>query len=92
MPRVTVNGTELYFEIRGTGPPVLLIMGATGDGLLVFAEIAGRFGKRLGVDVAAAPGRHAAYHEQPHELAEVVRPFLRQVSGVQEVGLGGIVK
>ena len=32
MPRVTVNGTELYYEIRGAGPPVLLIMGATGDG------------------------------------------------------------
>ncbi len=32
MPRVTVNGTELYYEVRGTGPPVLLMMGATGDG------------------------------------------------------------
>jgi pimeloyl-ACP methyl ester carboxylesterase len=32
MPRVTVNGAELYHEIRGTGPAVLLIMGATGDG------------------------------------------------------------
>jgi pimeloyl-ACP methyl ester carboxylesterase len=32
MPRVTVNGTELYYEMRGTGPPILLIMGATGDG------------------------------------------------------------
>ena len=32
MPRVTVNGAELYYEVRGTGPPVLLIMGATGDG------------------------------------------------------------
>jgi pimeloyl-ACP methyl ester carboxylesterase len=32
MPSVIVNGTELYYEIRGTGPPVLLIMGATGDG------------------------------------------------------------
>ena len=32
MPRVTVNGAELYHEVRGTGPPVLLIMGATGDG------------------------------------------------------------
>jgi pimeloyl-ACP methyl ester carboxylesterase len=31
-PKVTVNGTELYHEVRGTGPPVLLIMGATGDG------------------------------------------------------------
>ena len=32
MPSVIVNGTELYYEIRGTGPPVLLIMGSTGDG------------------------------------------------------------
>jgi len=32
MPRVTVNRTELYYEIRGAGPPLLLIMGATGDG------------------------------------------------------------
>jgi pimeloyl-ACP methyl ester carboxylesterase len=32
MPRARVNGSELYYEVRGTGPPVLLIMGATGDG------------------------------------------------------------
>src|SRR4029453_16610967 len=32
MPTVTVNGAELYYEVRGTGPLVLLIMGATGDG------------------------------------------------------------
>jgi pimeloyl-ACP methyl ester carboxylesterase len=32
MARVTVNGAELYYEVRGAGPPVLLIMGATGDG------------------------------------------------------------
>ena len=32
MPRVRVTGAELYHEARGTGPPVLLIMGATGDG------------------------------------------------------------
>jgi pimeloyl-ACP methyl ester carboxylesterase len=31
MPRLSVNGTELYYETRGTGQPVLLIMGATGD-------------------------------------------------------------
>jgi pimeloyl-ACP methyl ester carboxylesterase len=27
----TVNGTHLYYEVRGNGPPLLLIMGATGD-------------------------------------------------------------
>jgi pimeloyl-ACP methyl ester carboxylesterase len=32
MPGVTVNGAELYYEVRGSGPPVLLIMGGTGDG------------------------------------------------------------
>ena len=32
MPRLSVNGTELHHEIHGTGPPILLIMGATGDG------------------------------------------------------------
>jgi alpha/beta hydrolase family protein len=32
MPRLTVNGTELYYELRGSGPPVLLIMGGSGDG------------------------------------------------------------
>ena len=32
MPMATVNGAELYHEVRGDGPPVLLVMGATGDG------------------------------------------------------------
>ncbi|MFV9632859.1 alpha/beta fold hydrolase [Mycobacterium neumannii] len=32
MPTIDVNQTKLHYEIRGAGPPVLLIMGATGDG------------------------------------------------------------
>jgi pimeloyl-ACP methyl ester carboxylesterase len=31
MPLITVNGAQLYYEVRGSGPPVLLIMGFTGD-------------------------------------------------------------
>ncbi len=31
MTTITVNGAELYHEVRGDGPPVLLIMGMTGD-------------------------------------------------------------
>ena len=31
MPRTSVNGTELYYEIRGAGAPLLLIMGGSGD-------------------------------------------------------------
>ncbi|MGH3088462.1 MAG: alpha/beta fold hydrolase, partial [Rubrobacteraceae bacterium] len=29
---VKVNGAEIYHEVRGGGPPVLFIQGATGDG------------------------------------------------------------
>jgi pimeloyl-ACP methyl ester carboxylesterase len=32
MPQAKVNGTELYYEIRGAGEPLLLIMGGSGDG------------------------------------------------------------
>jgi pimeloyl-ACP methyl ester carboxylesterase len=31
MPIVTVGPVQLYYEVRGSGPPVLFIMGATGD-------------------------------------------------------------
>jgi pimeloyl-ACP methyl ester carboxylesterase len=41
MPRVLVNGTEIHHEIRGTGVPLLLIMGGSGDGghFDVFADL-----------------------------------------------------
>jgi pimeloyl-ACP methyl ester carboxylesterase len=32
MPSVEVNGAELHYELRGKGPSVLLVMGATGVG------------------------------------------------------------
>lgn len=31
MPSIIANGTTLYYELRGDGPPVLFISGATGD-------------------------------------------------------------
>jgi pimeloyl-ACP methyl ester carboxylesterase len=31
MPIVKVGRVQLYYEVRGSGPPLLLIMGATGD-------------------------------------------------------------
>ena len=31
MPTLAINGAELYHEVRGDGPPVLMIMGMTGD-------------------------------------------------------------
>ncbi|HEV8599394.1 MAG TPA: hypothetical protein VGQ69_08555, partial [Gemmatimonadales bacterium] len=31
MPSTRANGTDLYYELRGSGSPLLLISGATGD-------------------------------------------------------------
>ena len=31
MPIVSAGSAELYYEVRGDGPPLLMIMGATGD-------------------------------------------------------------
>jgi pimeloyl-ACP methyl ester carboxylesterase len=76
---------ELYMPddetLAAIAAPVLLLV--SEDGLPFWAEIAARFGRRLGVNVATAPGTHATYHEHPYELAEIVRPFLREVSGMR---------
>jgi pimeloyl-ACP methyl ester carboxylesterase len=61
--------------------PVRLLV--SQDSPPVYAEIAARFSSRLGVDVATTPGTHAPYHDHPYELAEIVRPFLREVRGVR---------
>jgi hypothetical protein len=34
---------------------------------------------RLGVETMRTPGTHFAYFDHPRELAETVRPFLREV-------------
>jgi pimeloyl-ACP methyl ester carboxylesterase len=41
MPLQTANETQLYYELRGDGPPLLLMMGASGDGGVFtrFAEL-----------------------------------------------------
>ena len=58
--------------------PVLLVV--SEDSHDFFAEVTRRLSGRLGADVATTPGRHGAYHDYPKELAETIRPFLREVS------------
>jgi pimeloyl-ACP methyl ester carboxylesterase len=48
----------------------------------IFGQAARRLAERLGVDVIRVPGAHAPYHDHPEELAEAMRPFLREASGV----------
>ena len=79
---VELGTYELYLPDEQTlaslAAPVRLLV--SEDGLPFFAEIAGRLGERLGVDVATTPGRHDAYHDYPSEFAEAMRPFLREVT------------
>jgi pimeloyl-ACP methyl ester carboxylesterase len=80
---VELSTYELYLpedETLGSiSPRVRLVV--SEDGRPVFAEIARRFAERIGADVTTVPGTHATYHEHPSELAEAIRPFLREVSG-----------
>jgi pimeloyl-ACP methyl ester carboxylesterase len=45
-------------------------------------EAAHRLADRLGVPVARTAGTHMPYLDHPGELAEAMRPFLREVSGL----------
>jgi pimeloyl-ACP methyl ester carboxylesterase len=58
-------------------PPVLLLV--SHERLPFFAEMAGRLSERLRVAVTIRGTEHAACHGPPGELAEAVRPFLREV-------------
>jgi pimeloyl-ACP methyl ester carboxylesterase len=79
---VELGTYELYLpdeeRLAALSVPVCLLV--SEDGLPFFVEVTGRLGDRLGVEVATTPGRHAAYHDFPYQLAETVRPFLREVT------------
>jgi pimeloyl-ACP methyl ester carboxylesterase len=82
---VELGTYELYLPgeqaLTALSAPVRLLI--SDDGLPFSPEITGRLGQRLGVNVGTTPGTHAAYHDHPRELAEHIRPFLREVSGVR---------
>lgn len=60
--------------------PVQLLI--SDDGRRPWHQAAGRLAERLGVAVKRTPGTHAPYHDHPNELAQTMRPFLRQLSEV----------
>ena len=63
------------------GRPVRLLV--SEQSLPFYNEIANRLAERFGWDVATTRGRHAPYHDCPAELAETIRPFLRDVSAAR---------
>jgi pimeloyl-ACP methyl ester carboxylesterase len=62
--------------------PILVLV--SDQGLSVYTQAGGRLAQRLGAEVTRTPGTHTCYHDYPHELADTIRPFLRQVSGITE--------
>jgi pimeloyl-ACP methyl ester carboxylesterase len=68
--------------------PVLLVV--SEDSHDFFGEVARRLSARIGADMTSTPGRHGAYHDCPAELAETVRPFLREVGTGDVSGSSGL--
>jgi pimeloyl-ACP methyl ester carboxylesterase len=58
-------------------PVQVLVSEASHPG---FSEAAARLAERLGVEVARTPGTHFPYLDHPDELAESVKPFLREAA------------
>ena len=50
MALVSANDAEFYYELRGSGPALLLMMGATGDGGVFdrFADLLYAWNRRKG--------------------------------------------
>jgi pimeloyl-ACP methyl ester carboxylesterase len=66
--------------LAAIAPRVRLLVSA--DGLPAYTQAGRRLGQRLGKDVETTPGTHAAYHDHPLELAQAVRPLLRELTAI----------
>ena len=69
MPRIHANGIEIYYEISGDGPPLLLIAGFASDSAS-FGPIRDRLAKEYRVIVFDNRGSgRTKYHGQPINLS-----------------------
>lgn len=59
--------------------PVQVVAGTDNRGVYYY-EAAEWVARQLGTDLQEIPGGHAPYFDRPREMAEAIRPFLRQVS------------
>ncbi len=59
--------------------PVQVMVGT--DGAPFFVEVGRWLADRLNVELERLPGGHAPYYDRPEEMAETIRPLLRELSG-----------
>ena len=77
MPLIAVNGTELYYESRGTGAP-LLVIGGLGLDVSEMGMLTGSLAARFRL-IAADDGGHLAPLLTRHErLVAEVSAFLTE--------------
>src|SRR5215475_7997315 len=82
---VTTEGDELYFEVRGQGPPLLMIPGGGGDGQS-YAAIAERLSQGFKVIMydRRAGGRSTINHPDYFEMAQQSRDAIAVLQAVGE--------
>src|SRR4030081_3861131 len=98
MKQTRINGVELAYDLRGSGPPLVMIHGAQGDQSLVnsFAPVFTRDYRVLTFDQ-----RGSGLSEKPHgdysvaQLADDTAALMDQVgfdaAGIVGVSMGGMV-
>jgi hypothetical protein len=67
-----------------TRPPCAMLSGwprRRSSGQAAAEQAAGRLADRLGVKTTWTPGTHFPYLDHPQQLAQRIRPFLRELSG-----------
>jgi pimeloyl-ACP methyl ester carboxylesterase len=89
-----LSNAEIFFglEFDAIGPyrpaetslaavevPVRVMAGSESP--LPFVEVARWLAEQLGVELEALPGAHTPYFDRPEEMAQVLRPVLRELSG-----------
>ena len=65
--------------LAGVEGPVMILAGAESPPFLI--EVSRWLAAHLNVELETLPGEHAPYFDRPEEMARVLRPLLRKLSG-----------
>ena len=98
MQHAKIDGIELAYELRGAGPPLVMIHGAQGDQTM-FSDLAGRFADKF--QVLTFDQRGSGLSEKPHTpysialLADEAAALMARVAfssaHVMGVSMGGTI-
>jgi pimeloyl-ACP methyl ester carboxylesterase len=97
---IRANGADLYYELRGDGPPVLFIQGATGDGG-TFEQVAERLADEFTVVTYHRRGNSrsprppgwesTSVHEQADDAAALIQALELAPAAVFGTSAGAVI-